>query len=163
MMAYDGESLVATAIERLNENMMRMDERWNEAMREMRSDFKHYQQATDAKMDKTNELLGKLVHIDTEMKEGNKRIHHRIDEIEKRVEKVEINQHEEGCPVHKEFIAKRNEQVTRFTEVAKNIDERLKTIETRGSKRWEAVVIKVLEYSAIFIIGAVALKLGMKT
>ena len=128
-MAYDGESLVATAIERLNENMMRMDERWNESMREMRSDFKHYQQATDAKMDKTNELLGKLVHIDTEMKEGNKRIHHRIDEIEKHVEKF---------------------------------DTRLNTIETKGSKRWEAVVVKILEYSAIFIIGAVAFKLGVK-
>ena len=30
-MAYDAESLIVTAIERLNENMMRMDERWNEA------------------------------------------------------------------------------------------------------------------------------------
>ena len=153
-MAYDGESLVATAIERLNENMMRMDERWNEAMREMRSDFKHYQQATDAKMDKTNELLGKLVHIDTEMKEGNKRIHHRIDEIQKNVEKIEEKHNTGGCFAFKEYIAKLE---------GLNVDTRLKTIETKGSKRWEAVVIKVLEYSAIFIIGAVALKLGMKT
>ena len=152
-MAYDGESLVATAIERLNENMMRMDERWNEAMREMRSDFKHYQQATDAKMDKTNELLGKLVHIDTEMKEGNKRIHHRIDEIQKNVEKIEEKHNTGGCFAFKEYLV-------RFDGL--NLDTRLKTIETKGSKRWEAVVIKVLEYSAIFIIGAVALKLGMK-
>lgn len=147
-MAYDGESLVATAIERLNENMMRMDERWNEAMREMRSDFKHYQQATDAKMDKTNELLGKLVHIDAEMKEGNKRVHHRIDEIEKHVEKIE-----EKHNSVKEYIIKFD---------GLNLDTRLKTIETKGSKRWEAVVIKVLEYSAIFTIGAVAFKLGVK-
>ena len=152
-MAYDGESLVATAIERLNENMMRMDERWNEAMREMRSDFKHYQQATDAKMDKTNELLGKLVHIDTEMKEGNKRIHHRIDEIQKNVEKIEEKHNTGGCFALKEHLVKFD---------GLNLDTRLKTIETKGSKRWEAVVIKVLEYSAIFIIGAVALKLGMK-
>ena len=152
-MAYDGESLVATAIERLNENMMRMDERWNEAMREMRSDFKHYQQATDAKMDKTNELLGKLVHIDTEMKEGNKRIHHRIDEIQKNVEKIEEKHNTGGCFAFKEYLV-------RFDGL--NLDTRLKTIETKGSKRWEAVVIKVLEYSAIFIIGAVALKLGVK-
>lgn len=152
-MAYDGESLVATAIERLNENMMRMDERWNEAMREMRSDFKHYQQATDAKMDKTNELLGKLVHIDTEMKEGNKRIHHRIDEIQKNVEKIEEKHNTGGCFAFKEYLVKFD---------GLNLDTRLKTIETKGSKRWEAVVIKVLEYSAIFIIGAVALKLGMK-
>ena len=152
-MAYDGESLVATAIERLNENMMRMDERWNEAMREMRSDFKHYQQATDAKMDKTNELLGKLVHIDTEMKEGDKRIHHRIDEIQKNVEKIEEKHNTGGCFAFKEHLVKFD---------GLNLDTRLKTIETKGSKRWEAVVIKVLEYSAIFIIGAVALKLGVK-
>ena len=30
-MTYDAESLITTAIDRLNENMMRMDERWNEA------------------------------------------------------------------------------------------------------------------------------------
>jgi SMC interacting uncharacterized protein involved in chromosome segregation len=153
MMAYDGESLVATAIERLNENMMRMDERWNEAMREMRSDFKQYQQATDAKMDKTNELLGKLVHIDTEMKEGNKRIHHRIDEIQKNVEKIEEKHNSGGCFAFKENLVK-------FEGL--NVDTRLKAIETKGSKRWEAVLIKVLEYSAIFIIGAVAFKLGVK-
>lgn len=152
-MAYDGESLVATAIERLNENMMRMDERWNEAMREMRSDFKHYQQATDAKMDKTNELLGKLVHIDTEMKEGNKRIHHRIDEIEKHVEKIEEKHNTGGCFAFKEYLVKFD---------GLNLDTRLKAIETKGSKRWEAVVVKILEYSAIFIIGAVAFKLGVK-
>ena len=152
-MTYDGESLVATAIERLNENMMRMDERWNEAMREMRSDFKHYQQVTDAKMDKTNELLGKLVHIDTEMKEGNKRIHHRIDEVEKHVEKIEEKHNTGGCSAFKEYLVKFD---------GLNLDTRLKTIETKGSKRWEAVVVKILEYSAIFIIGAVALKIGVK-
>ena len=30
-MTYDAESLITTAIDRLKENMMRMDERWNEA------------------------------------------------------------------------------------------------------------------------------------
>ena len=152
-MAYDGESLVATAIERLNENMMRMDERWNESMREMRSDFKHYQQATDAKMDKTNELLGKLVHIDTEMKEGNKRIHHRIDEIEHKVQKIDDARLNGGCPSFKQHIAHIE---------GLHLEDRLIAIETKGSKRWEAVVIKVLEYSTIFIIGAVAFKLGVK-
>ena len=49
-MAYDGESLIATALERLNENMLRMDERWTK-----------YQEKTDAKLDKMSEVLGKLV------------------------------------------------------------------------------------------------------
>ena len=30
-MTYDAESLITTAIDRLKENMMRTDERWNEA------------------------------------------------------------------------------------------------------------------------------------
>ena len=30
-MTYDAESLITTAIDRLKENMMRMNERWNEA------------------------------------------------------------------------------------------------------------------------------------
>ena len=150
-MAYDGESLIATAIERLNENMMRMDERQQK-----------YQEKTDIKLDKMGEVLGKLVYIDTEVKESSKRIHHRIDEVEKRVEKVEVNQYEEGCPVHKQFIAQRNEQVTRFKEVAESLDTRLKTIETKGSKRWEAVVIKLLEYGILFAIASIALRFGVK-
>ena len=150
-MAYDGESLIATAIERLNENMMRMDERQQK-----------YQEKTDTKLDKMGEVLGKLVYIDTEVKEANKRVHHRIDEVEKRVEKVEVNQREEGCPVHKQFIAQRNEQVTRFKEVAESLDTRLKTIETKGSKRWEAVVVKLLEYGVLFVIASVALRFGVK-
>ena len=150
-MAYDGESLIATAIERLNENMMRMDERQQK-----------YQEKTDSKLDKMGEVLGKLVYIDTEVKESSKRIHHRIDEVEKRVAKVEVNQHEEGCPVHKQFISQRNEQVTRFKEVAESLDTRLKTIETKGSKRWEAVVVKLLEYGVLFVIASVALRFGVK-
>lgn len=161
-MAYDAESLIATAIERLNENMIRMDERWNEAMKEMRSDFKQYQQATDSKMDKTNDLLSKLVYIDTEMKEANKRVHHRIDEVVARVKVVEDNQHIEGCPVHKTFVAKRNEQVERFKEIAENLDDRLKTIETKGAKRWEVVVTEIIKYTVVLIIGAVLFKFGLK-
>ena len=150
-MAYDGESLIATAIERLNENMMRMDERQQK-----------YQEKTDSKLDKMGEVLGKLVYIDTEVKESSKRIHHRIDEVEKRVAKVEVNQHEEGCPVHKQFISQRNEQVTRFKEVAENLDTRLKTIEGKGSKRWEVAVNKLIEWAILFVIGAVLLKFGVK-
>ena len=149
-MAYDSESLIATALERLNENMIRMDERWTK-----------YQEKTDAKLDKMSEVLGKLVYIDIEVKESSKRIHHRIDEIEKRVEKVEINQHEEGCPVHKQFIAQRNEQVVRFKKVSEDLDTRLKAIEGKGSKVWEVARNKAIEWSVVFVIGAVLLKFGV--
>ena len=149
-MAYDSESLIATALERLNENMIRMDERWTK-----------YQEKTDAKLDKMSEVLGKLVYIDTEVKESSKRIHNRIDEIEKRVEKVEINQHEEGCPVHKQFITQRNEQVVHFKKVSEDLDTRLKAIEGKGSKVWEVARNKAIEWSVVFVIGAVLLKFGV--
>lgn len=150
-MAYDGESLFATALERLNETMVRMDERQQK-----------YQEKTDSKLEKMGELLGKLVYIDTELKESSKRIHYRIDEVEKRVEKVEINQHEEGCPVHKSFIIQRNEQVSRFKETSKNLDDRLKILETKSGKTWEAITYKVIEWGVLFALASVALRLGVK-
>ena len=152
-MAYNGESLIATAIERLNENMLRMDERWNESMKEMRGDFKHYQQSTDMKIDKTNDLLGKLVHIDTEMKEGNKRVHHRIDEVEKKVQKIDDARQSGGCPTFRQYSAKME---------GLNLEDRIIAIETKGTKRWEAVMIKLLEYGVLFVLASVALRFGVK-
>ena len=140
-MAYDGESLIATAIERLNENMLRMDERWTK-----------YQDKTDAKLDKMGEVLGKLVYIDTEMKETNKRVHHRIDEVEKKIDRINEAHNSSGCSVFRGYIAHND---------GLNIDDRLKTLENKGSKRWEVVVNKLIEWAVVFVIGAVLLKFGV--
>lgn len=140
-MAYDGESLIATAIERLNENMLRMDERQQK-----------YQEKTDAKLDKMGEVLGKLVYIDTEVKEGNKRVHHRIDDVEKKIDRINEAHNNGGCSVFREYIA-HNEGL--------NIDDRLKTLENKGSKRWEVAVNKLIEWAILFVIGAVLLKFGV--
>lgn len=136
-MAYDGESLIATALERLNENMLRMDERWTK-----------YQEKTDAKLDKMSEVLGKLVYIDTEMKEANKRVHHRIEDVEKKIDR--INEDHNNV---REYIAHND---------GLNIDDRLKTLENKGSKRWEVAVNKIIEWAILFVIGAVLLKFGVK-
>ena len=140
-MAYDGESLIATAIERLNENMLRMDERWTK-----------YQEKTDAKLDKMSEVLGKLVYIDTEMKEANRRVHHRIDEVEKKIDRINEAHNNSGCSVFREYIAHND---------GLNIDDRLKTLENKGSKRWEVAVNKIIEWAILFVIGAVLLKFGV--
>ena len=140
-MAYDGESLIATALERLNENMLRMDERWTK-----------YQEKTDAKLDKMGEVLGKLVYIDTEMKEANKRVHHRIDEVEKKIDRINEARNNGGCSVFREYIAHND---------GLNIDDRLKTLENKGSKRWEVAVNKLIEWAILFVIGAVLLKFGV--
>ena len=141
-MSYDGESLIATALERLNENMLRMDERWTK-----------YQEKTDSKLDKMSEVLGKLVYIDTEMKEANKRVHHRIDEVEKKIDRINEAHNNVGCSVFREYIA-HNEGL--------NIDDRLKTLENKGSKRWEVAVNKLIEWAILFVIGAILLKFGVK-
>lgn len=141
-MAYDGESLIATALERLNENMLRMDERWTK-----------YQEKTDAKLDKMGEVLGKLVYIDTEMKEANKRVHNRIDEVEKKIDRINEAHNSSGCSVFREYIAHND---------GLNIDDRLKTLENKGSKRWEVAVNKIIEWAILFVIGAILLKFGVK-
>lgn len=140
-MAYDGESLIATAIERLNENMMRMDERQQ-----------RYQEKTDSKLDKMGEVLGKLVHIDTELKESSKRIHHRIDEVEKRIIKVEDTSAVGGCGVFKEYVAHMD---------GLNIEERVKTLEEIPKRRTETIIIEAIKWVTVFIMGAIALKLGV--
>lgn len=142
-MAYDSESLIATAIERLNENMMRMDERQQ-----------RYQEKTDSKLDKMGEVLGKLVHIDTELKESSKRIHHRIDEVEKRIVKVEDTRSVGGCGVFKEYVAHMD---------GLNIDERVKTIENKSAKRWEAIMLKGIEWATVLALASIALRFGVKT
>jgi len=152
-MAMDEMSLGAVAVERLTESIERMDERWYEAIKEMRSEFKLYQEKTDAKLEKMNELLGKLVHIDTEVKEGSKRIHHRMDEIDKKVEKINDGRTNGGCPTFREYKAHVE---------GLNLEERLKVIESKGSKRWEVIVNKMLEWAVVFVIGAVLIKFGVK-
>lgn len=140
-MAYDGESLIATAIERLNENMMRMDERQQK-----------YQEKTDMKLDKMGEVLGKLVFIDTELKESSKRIHHRIDEVEKMVVKVEDTMSIGGCGVFKEYIAHMD---------GLDIEGRIKTLEDIPKKRIETMKLEAIKWFTIIVLGLIGLKLGL--
>ena len=142
MMAYDGESLIATAIERLNENMIRMSDSQQK-----------YQEKTDAKLDRLTEAFSKLVAIDTEVKEGNKRVHHRIDENEKRLDKLEHARQNGGCPALKEHLAHID---------GLNLEERVKVIEAKGTKRWETFVGELIKFTVVIVAGLVALKLGVK-
>ena len=140
-MAYSNESLIATAIERLNENMMRMDERQQK-----------YQEKTDMKLDKMGEVLGKLVFIDTELKESSKRIHHRIDEVEKRVAKIEDTMSIGGCGVFKEYVAHMD---------VLDIEGRIKTLEDIPKKRIETMKLEAIKWFTIIVLGLIGLKLGL--
>ena len=111
---------------------------------------------------KQDVLLEKIVNLESNTTENNKRIHHRIDEVEKRVNEMNDFHHEDGCPVHRQFVAQKNEQLKRIDEKASNFDERIKTLEGKGSKRMDVVINKVIEWSVVFIIGAILLKFGVK-
>lgn len=151
-MAVNQQSMSVVAVEKLAETIERMDERWYEVLKEMRGEFKLYQEKTDAKLEKMNELISKLVHIDTEVKEGSKRVHHRMDEIDKKVEKINDGRVNGGCPSFREYKAHVE---------GLNLEERLKVIEGKGTKRWEVVVNKLIEWAVIFVIGAVLIHFGV--
>ena len=103
---------------------------------------------------KQDVLLEKIVNLEINSNENNKRVHHRVDEIEKKIDRVNEAHNSGGCSVFREYIA-HNEGL--------NIDDRLKTLENKGSKRWEVAVNKLIEWAILFVIGAVLLKFGVQT
>ena len=103
---------------------------------------------------KQDVLLEKIVNLEINSNENNKRVHHRVDEIEKKIDRVNEAHNSGGCSVFREYIA-HNEGL--------NIDDRLKTLENKGSKRWEVAVNKLIEWAILFVIGAVLLKFGVST
>lgn len=151
-MAIDSKSLNIVAVEKLSETIKTMDDRWYEAIKEMRTEFKLYQEKTDIKLEKMNELLSKLVHIDTEVKENNKRIHHRIDDNEKNIEHITATRLNGGCTSFREHVAHMD---------GLNLDERLKTIEERGSKRVEVAIIETIKWATIIVLGLIGIKIGL--
>lgn len=146
-MALDEYSVVAMAIQKMDNKLEKLQDEIVDIGKVL------------AKQDV---ILEKMVNLESNTAENAKRIHHRIDEIEKRVDDMNAFHHEEGCPVHKQFIAQRTEQVAQFKQAAVNLDERIKAIESKGAKRWEAVMIKVIEWGVLFALASVALRFGVK-
>ena len=103
---------------------------------------------------KQDVLLEKIVNLEINSNENNKRVHHKVDEIKKKIDRVNEAHNSGGCSVFREYIA-HNEGI--------NIDDRIKTLENKGSKRWEVAVNKLIEWAILFVIGAVLLKFGVST
>ena len=87
-MPYDAESILATAIERLHDKLDKLDEKVDTVQ-------------TD--VNKFVVLFEKLSNLEKTHEESNKRIHHRIDEVEERVVKIEDRQNTNGCPAFQQF------------------------------------------------------------
>ena len=165
-MATDEFSIHAVALERVNETMMRMDERWYEAIKEMRADFKTSQDKTDAKFEKINETLAKLVAVDTEVKEFREC----IGRAYKRIEAVEHNQNTEGCSAHKSFLAVRAEQLKQYDALAKEcqenhneLEQRIEALEQKPAKAMDKVAMGVLGALGAGFGGWILIKFGIQT
>lgn len=165
-MATDEFSIHTVALERVNETMMRMDERWYEAIKEMRADFKASQDKTDAKFEKINETLSKLVAVDTETKE----LRESLARNYKRLEAVEHNQNNEGCPAHKGFLAVRAEQIKQYDALAKecqenhdNLEHRIEALEQKPIKAMDKVAMGVLGALGAGFGGWILIKFGIQT
>ena len=165
-MATDEFSIHTVALERVNETMMRMDERWYEAIKEMRADFKASQDKTDAKFEKINETLSKLVAVDTETKE----LRESLARNYKRLEAVEHNQNTDGCQAHKSFLVLKKEQDERNAEHKKEcqenheeLEKRIETLEQKPMKLVDKVFMAVLGALGAGVGTWILLKFGVST
>ena len=138
----DEYSVVAVALERMNEKLDRHDE----------------------KFDMIAQTLQTLVKIDTETKEMRESMRRMFD----RVEAVEHNQNTDGCPAHKSFVKVREEQLKGYNELAKKcqdnhkeLSDRIKVIEDLPKKRLEVAVVEVIKWATIIILGIVGVKIGL--
>jgi len=138
----DEYSVVAVALERINEKLDRHDE----------------------KFDMIAQTLQTLVKIDTETKE----LRESQARLFKRLEEVEKNQTTDGCPAHKNFLAVRTEQLKGYAALAKKceehhkeLDNRLKVIEELPKKRLEVAIVEVIKWTTIIILGIVGVKIGL--
>ena len=138
----DEYSVIAAALERMNEKLDRHDE----------------------KFDMIATTLQTLVKIDTETKE----LRESQFRILKRLEVVETNQNTDGCPAHKSFVKVREAQLKGYNELAnkckenhKELDARLKVIEELPKKRLEVAIVEVIKWATIIILGIVGIKIGV--
>ena len=138
----DEYSVVAVALERINEKLDKHDE----------------------KFDIIAQTLQTLVKIDTETKE----LRESQARLFKRVEVLEHNQTTDGCPALKNFLAVRAEQIKSYAPLVKKceehhkeLDTRLKVIEELPKKRLEVAIVEVIKWTTIIILGIVGIKIGV--
>lgn len=146
-MALDEYSVVAVAIQKMDTKLEKLAE-----------------DVFDVRviLGKQEVILEKITNLELSQTENNKRIHHRIDEVENKVNSMNEFHFEEGCPVHQKFVAKRDEYVRHIETRANNFEERLKVIEGKGTKRWELFVGEIIKFTVVIVAGLIALKLGVK-
>lgn len=154
----DEISQLVLAVERLSSTVEKINER-----------HEKFEDKIDGKIDtlqgdvsKFAVLFEKLLHIEKTSEENNKRVHHRIDEVVERVKKVEYTQEVTGCPVFREMQKERQLFIKQLEAEKENIKSQLKEMQEKPKKRMEVVVVEIIKATVIFVLGAIAFKLGIK-
>lgn len=109
----------------------------------------------DDKIDMIVQAMQQLVKVDIE----NKEIKESQARMFKRLEAVEQNQNTDGCSAHKNFVLLRNEQLTRFKEVAQKFESNHGTLEERVEVL-EQKPMKALDKVWMAILGAIGAGVG---
>lgn len=149
--AFDEHSTIVVAIERMADSIERINERHDRFSERIELKVDNMQE----NINKFSVLFEKLVHIEKVHEDNNKRVHHRIDDIVKRIDKIESFQNDSGCATLREFKKEILPTIEANTKAINSIEEKPK-------KRMETVVTEVIKALVIFIVGAVSFKIGMK-
>lgn len=141
-MPIDEQSFIITTLERINTKLDKHDD----------------------KIDMIVTAMQQLVKVDTE----NKEIKESLKRVFERLEEVEDNQSNDGCPAHKNFVKVREEQLKGYDKLAIDCKEmhnkllvRIETIEEKPKKRLEVAVVEVIKWATIIILGIVGVKIGL--
>jgi len=146
-MPYDAESILATAIERLHEKMDRLDEKVDTVQKDL-NEFKV--------------LSEKIDHLEKRVDESNKRIHHRIDDLELRIVKTEKNQNETGCPTFQKFKGEHDNELKHNLKKIHDLESFKKQTELKPAKKWEHMNTVLIAIVISIIVAFIAEKVGMK-
>lgn len=153
-MPLDSESILATAIERLNDKMDRIDEKVD---------------TVQADVNKFVVLFEKLSNIEKAQVDSSKRIHHRMDGFENRIEKIEDKQMNTGCPTFQRFVSAHDnelrhnvEKIHNFESFKKDTERQLKDLALKPAKKWEHMNTVFITAVVALLVSFIAVKIGLK-
>lgn len=132
-MPLDEYSVVAVALERMNEKLDRHDE----------------------KFDVIAQTLQKLVAVDIELKTTKDS----LSTIWGEVRELKEHQATDGCPAHKAFVAVRAEQLKAYDALAKECEERIEAMDKR-IEVLEQKPLKAMDKVWMALLGALGTGIG---
>jgi hypothetical protein len=132
----DSESIVAKAIDNMNRNMEKMNDR-----------HEKFVNKTDDKLDliqsdvnKFVVLFEKLSHIEKNQTDGFKRVYHVIDDVKDRVANIEKHRVTDGCAPFATFIAGHDKELAHNVDRIKELEDDVEVLKEKPVKRVETIL-----------------------